>query len=340
VIYQGRNLDVVSLWSEFVDLPSNLGDSLPTFLDKVKCPNPEHDTHKRHFQINTRKPLVHCFAECGISGSYERAISMIVGCTEKEARRLILEHTRVALGKDIASAYAGTGTRKSFSKDDPVAKDERALRSGEFQFLPREVRNYLDSRGIDESSRSKWELGWSEEDERLVIPAYDERGTFRFLIKRALRDSSLKYLYTDGAIKTSLLFGACHIDSKWLESSDLVLCEGSLDVIRLHQLGITNAVAVLGSGISRKQLRLIDKLGPRRIVLMFDKDSAGVHNIGDAKRKLRKWPLLVVRYPKHRSDPAEMTREEVERAIDRALPIHKFYAKARQRSKLIREVVG
>lgn len=331
MIYQGRNLDVVSLWSELVDLPSNLGDNLPTYLDKVVCPNPDHDTHKRHFQINTRKPLVHCFAECGISGSYERAVSMILGCTEKQARKFILEHTRVALGKDVASAYQGRGTRKTIAPDDPVAKDERALRSGQFQFLPKEARNYLDARGIDPTSRSKWEIGWSEEDERLVIPAYDERGNFRFLIKRSLESrTSFKYLYTDGAIKTSLLFGACHLDQKRLRSNGLVLCEGSLDVIRLHQLGVTNAVAVLGSRLSKRQVRLVDKFGPKAVILMFDKDVAGVHNIEDAKRKLKKRPLFVVRYPKHRSDPAEMTREEVERAIGRALSIHQFYRKARK----------
>jgi hypothetical protein len=58
VIYQGRELDVLSLWDELVELPSNIGDPLPMFLDKTQCPNPDHQTHKRHFQINTSKPFV------------------------------------------------------------------------------------------------------------------------------------------------------------------------------------------------------------------------------------------------------------------------------------------
>lgn len=375
MIYKGRELDVLSLWGDFIDLPSNIGDPLPSYLPKVKCPNPAHDTHKHHFQVNTRKPFVHCFAHCGISGSYEHAVSIVLGLYDKykiterdievakmsstikvsrdervlaqekvakayrEARKYILKgHTRVSLGKHDVSQFQNSGVRKSFSEDDPVAKDARALEGGSFQFLPAPVREYLDRRGIDNSSRGKWQLGWSEDEERLVIPAFDDRGQFRFLIKRSLRSSgSLKYLYTEGAIKTSLLFGACYIDREAVRSDGLVLVEGSLDTIRLHQLGVKIATGILGSGLSTKQVRLIDKLGPRRLYLFYDKDSAGAENIADAKAKIHKIPLFVVRYPKHRSDPAEMTREEVERAIERALPIHEFYRKARK-SKLTRMV--
>lgn len=374
MIFHGRELDVLSLWGELVTLPNNIGHPLPTFLPKVKCPNPAHDTHKFHFQVNTRKPFVHCFAQCGISGSYEHALCIVLGLYDKhrvtekdielakdwhprasteaqlaygkianarkEARRYMLRgHTRVVLKGELASAYAGRGIRKAFNEDDPVAKDERALSNGEFQFLPKSVRNYLDARGIDASSRGKWQLGWSEDEERLVIPAYDERGQFRFLIKRTLTSGgSLKYLYTQGAIKTSILFGSCFIDHDVVESDGLVLVEGSLDVIRLHQLGIITAVAILGTGLSQKQIRLIDKFNPRRVYLFFDKDSAGADNIADAKRKLTKLPLFVCRFPRHRDDPAEMTREEVERSLKRAMPISEFYRMARNKSKLTRKV--
>lgn len=344
MIYQGRELDVLSLWGEHIDLPNNIGDPLPTFLPKVQCPNPAHDTHKHHFQVNTRKPMVHCFANCGISGTYEHAIATILDLRDtkgrlddKAARRVILKHTRTSLGK-VASAYSGRGVRKSVDPDSAVATDERALAGGSFQFLPKEVRAYLDLRGIDASSRGKWQLGWCEESERLVIPAYDDRGVFRFLIKRKLTGGgNFKYLYTDGAIKTSILFGANFMDREMLRTFGMSLVEGSLDVIRVDQLGFPTAGGILGTGLSRTQVRLIDKLGPRRVYLFFDKDGAGADNIADAKLKITKRPLFVVRFPKHRGDPAEMTREEVARAFDRALPIHEFYRKARS-SKLTRRV--
>jgi hypothetical protein len=80
VIYRGREVDVIGLWSEFVDLPDDVERHLGGFLPKTKCPNPKHATDKRHFQINSARPMVHCFARCGISGSWEHAIATIKDC--------------------------------------------------------------------------------------------------------------------------------------------------------------------------------------------------------------------------------------------------------------------
>lgn len=330
MIYKGRHVDVLSLWGEYVDLPRNIQDPLPTFLDKVQCPNPNHQTHKHHFQINTKKPLVHCFADCGISGTYEHAISTITGGTEKDARRSILRHSRVALAGEVGMQL-GTGQRKTISGDDALARDERALTGGQYHWLPKAARDFLAGRGIEGSARGKWQIGWDEEVERLVIPAYDERQILRFLIRQRIDGvKAAKYLYTNGAVKTSLLFGACYLDREHLRSLGLILCEGPLDVIRLHQLGFASAVAILGTGISRQQVRLIDKLRPKRVYFMFDKDEAGIHNIETAKVAIRHAPLQVCRYPKGRSDPAEMTRQEVERSLERALTIYEYNQLARR----------
>jgi DNA primase len=347
MIYRGRNLDVLSLWNELgVDIPDLPSDSLPTFLPLAVCPNPDHDTHKRHFQINTRQPYVHCFARCGISGDYEQAVAMILGLKTandkldfKAARRIILKHTGAAL-KGSASAYERRGTRKSFDADSYVAQDEKRLNAGEFQWLPKNVRAYLDSRGIDDASRGKWQLGYDEDSQRLVIPAYDARGAFRFLIRRQLDGGgSFKYLYTRGALKTSILFGANCLDMEAVHADGLILVEGSLDVIRMHQLGFRNTAGILGTGISTKQVRLVCQLEPRRIYDFFDKDIAGVGNIESTRERLTKFPIFVMRYPAHRSDPAEMTGEEVRRSITRALPVSQFYKRARNQ-RVTKEVLA
>lgn len=329
MIYHGRHIDVLSLWGEYIDIPASVDHPLPSYLPKMVCPNPKHDTFKHHFQVNTRKPLVHCFARCGISGSYEHALQTITGCDEKEAKRLILKHSRTATSGDLKS-LGTSGVRKTVTHEDAVARDERALDGGSFTYLPREARNWLDSKGITAPSRGKWQLGWDEEAERIVIPAFDDRRTFRFLIRRRIDGiERQKYLYTDGAIKTSVLFGVCYAERESLESHGIVLCEGPLDVVRLHQVGIRNAAAILGTGISARQVKLIDKLSPKRVYLFFDRDSAGIDNILDCHAKLRKLPLLVCRYRSGKSDPGETTKEEAEQAIERALPISMFIRKAR-----------
>jgi hypothetical protein len=220
MLFQGRDLNVVALWESLgLRFPDIGEDRLPMYLPKVACPNPAHDTFKHHFQVNTRKPVVHCFAKCGISGTYEHAVAMILNLRdnegnldERQARRAILKFTRTAL-PGAPSSFIGTGQRKSYDADSAVAEDEKKLNGGDFRYLPAHAREYLDSRGIDAPSRGKWQIGYDEDTERIVIPAFDARGAFRFLIRRQIEGGgNYKYLYTKGTLKTSILFGSNMLD--------------------------------------------------------------------------------------------------------------------------------
>jgi DNA primase len=204
---------------------------------------------------------------------------------------------------------------------EPIDPDALAYDS----FLPPFALEYLRKRKINSASISAWELGWLPDEQRIVIPAHDLNGHIRFLIQRAVKERDHpKYLYTEGFPKTSLLFGACRIDLKMLRSVGLILEEGSIDAIRTHQHGLRIATAILGTGISEAQRRIIAKLRPPRIYFMFDKDTSGIKNIEIAAEKLRKYPIFVCRYPKGVSDPADMTRREAYRSIENALPLYKF----------------
>lgn len=70
-------------------------------------------------------------------------------------------------------------------------------------------------------------------------------------------------------------------------------------------------------------------MGARRVYCLFDKDAAGAKNVMDARDKLTKLPLKVCLYPKGKSDPAELTKEEAERVMERALPMQGFLTKTR-----------
>jgi len=350
--YRGRNIDPVKLWDRFVDLPQNLGDDV--FLPKVVCPNPNHDTLKRHFQINVSQPTVHCFAHCGISGSYEHAICVIEGLYEKykveeaadgreRKRRQERAHhaaRKIILGYVSRSVPGSSSVRRrrksSGGATKPVVNSESLAYA---TFLPLAAREFVASRGISSDSVAKWRLGFLPDELRLVIPAYDEKDVLRFLIKRAIKSGqNPKYLYTEGFPKTSLLFGACAIPPGMVRSDGIVLVEGSLDAIILQQHGIP-AVAILGTGISQKQVEILSRMRPRRVYFMFDRDSAGVVNIELAARRLRRYPCFVCRYPKGRNDPAELSREEANRVISRAVPASRWISQhlpnANQRRKEI-----
>lgn len=334
--FKGREIDPLSLWETYCDFPPNM-QADGQYLIKVKCPNPNHDTDKRHFQVNVQDGLVHCFAYCGISGTFEHAISVIHGLYDKfkveeaadkndekrrkqrawrEASKIILKHHRSGTVTPIrAKKRNSSGATSSVS---PGALEYES-------FIPPFGLEYLDNRKISEKSIAAWNLGWLPEEQRIAIPALDERGVVRFLIKRGVKPSQQpKYLYTEGYPKTHLLFGAGQIDLGMVQSHGLVIVEGSIDAIRLHQHGLKNTVAILGTGVSEHQRQIISRIKPRKIFLLFDKDSAGIHNIEIASQRLRKYPMFVCRYPAGKSDPAELTKREAYRVIDRSIPVFRF----------------
>lgn len=338
--YRGRQISPLALWNKYVEFHADV-DETDEFSPLVQCPNPSHDTLKRHFQINLQQPTVHCFAHCGISGSYEHAICVIEGLYEKfkvedatnerERKQRLYRAYRQARRSILRNASGGSkfhgkahvqriGSRNSRTASS-IPLDALRYES----FLPATALEYLEGRQISNDSIAEWQIGWLPEERRIAIPGKDENDRLRFLIKRAISDrQNPKYLYTEGFPKTSLLFGACQIDPGMIKSDGLILVEGSLDVIRLHQHGLRNTGAILGTGISEQQRRIIARFNPPRIYLFFDRDSAGVRNIEIAVPMLRKYPLYVVRYPRGKNDPAVMTKEEAHRQISRAVPAMKF----------------
>jgi DNA primase len=199
-----------------------------------------------------------------------------------------------------------------------------------FSYLPAVAREYLDSRGISSSSIAQWELGWNPETKRITIPVRDQQGRLRFVIERAVFPNQFpKYLYPKESHKSDLLFGACFLNPGMIRWSGIVLVEGSLDVIRLHQHDISSAVGILGSKLSKRQAEIISRMRPMHITTMFDKDTSGVGATISVKQRLSRVPMIVCRYPKGKNDPAELTKEEATRAISRAVPFSVFMHTAR-----------
>lgn len=336
--YRGRQIDAVGFWERYCDFPRGSRFSeADVFAPKVPCPNPSHDTLKSHFQVNLSQPTVHCFGHCGISGSWEHAICVIEGFYTKfkvedapndrerkrrndrafrEARKFILRNARASTGN-----RASTRIRHSRTSAKAVPRRELQYES----FLPQIATEYLDARGITSESVATWQLGWLPEEKRLVIPARDENNKLKFLIRRAvLPRQNPKYLYTEGFPKTSLLFGACALDLGMVSSDGLILVEGSIGTILNHQDGLRNTVAILGTGISELQRRLIARIRPPRVYFMFDKDTAGITNIEIAAPLLKKYPLYIVRFPKGKDDWDEISRKEKVKQLSRAVPAFRF----------------
>lgn len=335
--YGRSEIDPVLLWSRWVEFPSDL-DPSAEFASLAFCPNPSHDNSRSPaFQVNLREPLVHCFSRCGISGSYQHAVALCEGLyekfnvegatTQREKRRRTDRAHREASRIILRTSRTGGKFHRVQRKAARSPRSDAAIQPDALQyerFLPAAAQEYLDGRGISPHSVSLWQIGWLPEEKRVAIPALDVRGKTRFLIKRAIDGRRPPYLYTEGFPKTSLLFGAGLIDPRLVKSEGVIIVEGSLDAIRLHQHGLRNAVAILGTGISDEQRNILASLRPKKVYLFFDRDMAGVRNIEIAFKALHRYPLYVVKFPKGRTDPAELTAREAHRQLERAENIFSF----------------
>lgn len=76
--------------------------------------------------------------------------------------------------------------------------------------------------------------------------------------------------------KSSTLYGIYFAKSEIVRQNKCYLVEGYLDVLSLHQLGITNVVASSGTSLTIPQIRLIKKFTDN-VTVMYDGDSAGIH---------------------------------------------------------------
>ena len=98
-----------------------------------------------------------------------------------------------------------------------------------------------------------------------------------------------KYRLPNGFHKSILVYNL-HRAKACARQHGLVLVEGYFDAMRLHQLGICHAVALMGSALSDVQLNLIvDTIGPQgKVTLLFDGDASGRACTEDALARLSK----------------------------------------------------
>ena len=110
---------------------------------------------------------------------------------------------------------------------------------------------------------------------RLMFPVIDVRGDIVGFGGRVLDKSEPKYMNTPETItysKRRILYGI-HLAKK-TKRSNIILCEGNIDVITLHQAGFDNAVASMGTALTTEQTRLLSRY-TKELVLCYDNDNAG-----------------------------------------------------------------
>ena len=129
---------------------------------------------------------------------------------------------------------------------------------------------------------------------RLMFPIHDASGRVIAFGGRILSDANTdqgqaKYINSpEGPLfhKSSVLYAFHLARSEVSKTGSLIITEGYMDAIALHEAGFGNTVATLGTALTAQHITLLRRLSPQIVYLCFDGDSAGM------KAALRSAPLF------------------------------------------------
>ena len=166
-------------------------------------------------------------------------------------------------------------------------------------------------RGLSLDTLKYFEVGYSKEKNRVVIPVRSASYELVGFIGRATLDSQQpRYLYNKGFRRADYLFNLQNAKAH----GDVIIVEGSIDAMFVHQAGFNNVVASLGAAIPKSQIILLKKYFDK-IIIFSDNDMAGeAMRDGIIEQCLGK-NISVAEVSKGLKDPGEMNTEQIQNAI-------------------------
>ena len=263
----------------------------------IYCPF-HRNTDSASCYINTKTGLWQCFnPACGAKGNYRQLHRRLLNEDVIENKVVNPDLLKLKLSKKF-----DTSDDIELSIDNLIIdydKDGQKLSS-------------LIDRGFDIDTLKYFEVCYSDKKRRVVIPVRDESYKLVGMIGRAIdKDQEPRYLYTNGFKRAKVLFNLCN--AKKYDS--VIITEGSLDAIKIHQAGFPNVIATLGSKISENQHTLIRKYFDE-IIAFPDADSAGQAMGRDIMVSCRGRRVRWAECPDGRGDPGDMTASEISDAVN------------------------
>jgi len=185
------------------------------------------------------------------------------------------------------------------------------------------LRQHLGERGFEEAELLAAGLlvegergGYDRFRNRLMFPIRDERGRVVGFGGRQLatpsqaQDSGAKYLNTPQSPvfdKSALLYALDRAKESIRRERTAIVVEGYMDAIAAHQHGITNVVASMGTALTERQIRTLERL-KARVLLALDADAAGIEATLRALQEASEAGVIsAVGTPAH---PSKLSEEE------------------------------
>jgi DNA primase len=277
------------------------------------CYCPFHSNrHTSSFSVSQTSGAFICFnPACGESGTLIELIKRTMHKNDFQSLRLIASKETEALNnfdEIMEDMLAEKPDFKEFPKDtlDRLHADLGSSK---------EAREYLESRGISESSMKHFNLGYSAAMKMVVTPVHSPDAIPIGIVGRSIEGKNFKN--STNLPKSKTLFNI-HRAKKIGEQ--VIVCESNFDAIRIHQAGFPNVVATLGGFLSNEQQSLLNRYF-NKIIIMTDADEAGRELGKSISGKLRNkdisWAAYGYKeiYPNKSKDAGDLTEEEIKKCI-------------------------
>ena len=126
--------------------------------------------------------------------------------------------------------------------------------------------------GISLNCQKFWDIRFSVEDNRIIIPIRNEYSDLVGAKGRLNGDAdedNPKYLYTIPVAMSQLLYGLSE-NYQYLYGNDIIVVESEKSVMQAWDFGVRNIVALGSNSLSEKQVKLLLQLQPKRIIIAMD----------------------------------------------------------------------
>lgn len=282
---------------------------------------PFHNEKSPSFSVSPQKQMYYCFG-CGAGGNAITFVMEYESFTFPEALKLLADRAGVKLPETeyTGEERARADRRSAFLEMNKLAANyfyyqlhQPHGKIGYDYFMKRKLTEetirrfglgyanktrddlyrYLKSKGYSDELLKESGLVTIEERgthdkfwNRVMFPIMDVNSRVVGFGGRVLGDGEPKYLNSPETLvfdKSRNLYGLNYARSS--RQKCLLLCEGYMDVIALHQAGFSNGVASLGTSLTTQHAVLLKRY-TEQVVLTYDSDGAGV------KAALRAIPIL------------------------------------------------
>ena len=268
---------------------------------------PFHSEKTPSFSVSPDRQIYHCFG-CGKGGGVINFIMEIENLSFPEAVEFLAKRVGMPIPEEENSAESKKRRRMLDLNRDAARFFHTCHKSPE----DRAAQAYMNARQITPQTATRFglgaapdtwdslrnamhELGYRDQElfeaglvrkgksggfydtfrGRLMFPVIDVRGDVIGFSGRILGDGEPKYMNSPETLvfnKSRNLF-AMNLAKK-SKSGYIILAEGNIDVVMMHQAGFDSAVASLGTSLTAEQARLISRF-TNEVVIAYDSDGAG-----------------------------------------------------------------